>query len=295
MDVFRTPDERFANLQDYPFQPHYAELGGSLRMHYVDEGPRDGSVVLMLHGEPTWSYLYRHMIPVFTEAGHRALAPDLIGFGRSDKPTSQGDYTYQRHVDWVTQWLTDLDLTDITLFCQDWGSLIGLRVAAENPDRFAGLVIGNGFLPIADRPVPAAFRAWRAFARWSPLFPIGRIVDTGSLRKLSKDEIAAYNAPFPSRASTAGARAFPTLVPTDPKDPAVPANRAAWDVLGSWTKPVLTLFGAQDPILGKADAPLLEHIPGTKGQPHDRLRGGHFIQEDQGPEIARRMVEWMAG
>lgn len=295
MDVFRTPDERFEDLQDYPFQPHYAGLGGNLRMHYVDEGPPGGSVVLLLHGEPTWSYLYRHMIPVFAEAGHRVLAPDLIGFGRSDKPTSQGDYTYQRHVDWVTQWLTDLDLTDITLFCQDWGSLIGLRVAAENPDQFARLVVGNGFLPIADRPVPVAFRVWRAFARWSPLFPIGRIVDTGSLRKLSKEEVAAYNAPFPTRASTAGARAFPLLVPTDPKNPAVPANRAAWDVLGSWTKPVLTLFGAQDPILGKADTLLHEHIPGTKDQPHDRLRGGHFIQEDQGPEIARRMVEWMAG
>jgi haloalkane dehalogenase len=295
MDVTRTADERFANLVDYPFAPHYAEVGDGLRMHYVDEGPRDGGVVLMLHGEPTWSYLYRHMIPVFTAAGYRALAPDLIGFGRSDKPTSQSDYTYQRHVEWVTQWLTDLDLTDITLFCQDWGSLIGLRVAAENPHRFARLVIGNGFLPTAEIPVPIAFRAWRAFARWSPVFPIGRIVDTATLRKLSKEEIAAYDAPFPDRASTAGARRFPALVPTDPKDPAIPANRTAWDVLGQWTKPVLLLFGAQDPILGKADEPLREHIPGAEGQPHDRLRAGHFIQEDQGPELARRMVEWMGG
>jgi len=294
MDAFRTPDERFENLRDYPFDPHYLDVGEGLRMHYVDEGPRDGSVVLMLHGEPTWSYLYRHMIPAFTDAGYRALAPDLIGFGRSDKPTSLSDYTYQRHVDWVTEWMTALDLTDITLFCQDWGSLIGLRIAAENPDRFGRLVIGNGFLPTADRPAPIAFRAWRAFARWSPLFPIGRIVDTGTLRKLSGDERAAYDAPFPERESTAGARAFPRLVPTDPKDPAVPANRAAWDVLGSWTKPVLTLFGAQDPILGKGDVPLQEHIPGAKDQPHDRLRAGHFIQEDQGPELARRMVEWMS-
>ncbi|HJR89202.1 MAG TPA: haloalkane dehalogenase [Aeromicrobium sp.] len=293
MDVTRTPDERFANLRDFPFEPHYTQVGGDVRMHYVDEGPPDGSVVLMLHGEPTWSYLYRHMIPVFTDAGYRALAPDLVGFGRSDKPTSLSDYTYQRHVDWVTDWMNALDLTDITLFCQDWGSLIGLRIAAENPDRFSRLVIANGFLPIADRPAPIAFRAWRAFARWSPLFPIGRIVDTGSLRRLSKDERAAYDAPFHSRESTAGARAFPRLVPTDPENPAVPANRAAWDVLGGWTKPVLTLFGAQDPILGKGDGPLQEHIPGTKGQPHDRLRAGHFIQEDQGPELARRMVEWM--
>jgi haloalkane dehalogenase len=262
-------------------------------MHSVAEGPRDSSPVLMLHGEPTWSYLYRHMIPPFVAAGHRALAPDLIGFGRSDKLTSQRDYTYQGHVDWMTQWLTILDLRDITLFCQDWGALIGLRVAAENPDRFSRLVIANGFLPTADRSVPTAFRVWRAFARHSPVFPIGRIVDTGSLRKLSPRERAAYNAPFHSKASLAGARAFPHLVPTDPKDPAVPANRAAWELLGQWQKPVLTLFGQQDPILGKADRVLLEHIPGTQGQPNDRLRGGHFIQEDQGPELAGRVIDWI--
>jgi haloalkane dehalogenase len=292
MNVTRTPDERFQNLPDYDFEPHYLEVDG-LRMHYVDEGPRDSSPVLMLHGEPTWSYLYRHMIPPFVAAGHRALAPDLIGFGRSDKPTSQRDYTYQGHVDWMTQWLTILDLRDITLFCQDWGALIGLRLAAENPDRFSRLVIANGFLPTADRSVPTAFRVWRAFARHSPVFPIGRIVDTGSLRKLSPRERAAYNAPFHSKASLAGARAFPHLVPTDPKDPAVPANRAAWELLGRWQKPVLTLFGQQDPILGKADRVLLEHIPGTHGQPNDRLRGGHFIQEDQGPELAGRVIDWI--
>lgn len=289
--MIRTPDERFENLPDYDFEPHYLEVEG-MRMHYVDEGPRTAAPVLMLHGEPTWSYLYRHMIPPFVAAGHRALAPDLIGFGRSDKLTSQSDYTYQRHVDWMTEWITALDLRDITLFCQDWGSLIGLRVAAENPDRFARLVIANGFLPTADRSTPPAFRIWRAFARHSPVFPIGRIVDTGSLRKLSARERVAYNAPFHTRAALAGARAFPNLVPTDPKDPAVPANRAAWDVLGQWHKPVLTLFGAQDPILGKADRVLLEHIPGTQGQPNDRLRGGHFIQEDQGPELARRVIDW---
>lgn len=294
MDVTRTPDERFGDLADYPFDPHYADIDG-LRMHYVDEGPAQQAPVLMLHGEPTWSYLYRHMIPEFVAAGHRAIAPDLIGFGRSDKPTAQHDYSYARHVNWLTQWIAALDLRDITLFCQDWGALIGLRVAAENPDRFARLVIANGFLPTADRSTPVAFRLWRTFARWSPVFPIGRIVDIGSLRKLSKAEIAAYDAPFHNRASTAGARAFPSLVPTDPRDPAVPANRAAWEVLRRWTKPTLTLFGRQDPILGKADRVLLEHIPGTQGQPNDRLRAGHFIQEDQGPELARRVVEWMRG
>ena len=292
MNITRTPDERFQNLQDFDFAPHYLEVDG-LRMHYVDEGPRDASPALMLHGEPTWSYLYRHMIPPFVAAGHRALAPDLIGFGRSDKLTSQRDYSYQRHVDWMTEWLTALDLRDITLFCQDWGSLIGLRLAAENPDRFSRLVIANGFLPTADRSAPVGFRVWRAFARHSPVFPIGRIVDTGSLRKLSTRERAAYNAPFHSKASMAGARAFPNLVPTDPQDPAVPANRAAWEVLGRWQKPVLTLFGDQDPILGKADRVLLDHIPGTQGQPNDRLRGSHFIQEDQGPELARRVIDWI--
>ena len=291
--VLRTPDERFADLPDYPFAPSYRTVGGGLRMHHVDEGPPDAPPVLMLHGEPTWSYLYRSMVPIVAGAGLRALAPDLIGFGRSDKPTERAAYSYQAHVDWVVEWIEQLDLREITLICQDWGSLIGLRVAAEHQDRFARVVVANGFLPTADRGVPAAFKVWRAFALHTPVFPAGRIVAAGTRRRLDRRERAAYDAPFPSAAHQAGARMFPALVPTSPDDPAVPANRAAWDELGRWEKPFLTLFGAADPILGKADRALREHVPGAEGQPHDRLPGSHFVQEDQGPEIARRVVDWM--
>ena len=294
MTSLRTPDARFLDLPDYDFAPHHLEVGDGLRMHYVDEGPRDASPVLMLHGEPSWSYLYRHMIPVFTAAGHRALAPDLVGFGKSDKPRAVGDYSYLAHMDWLTEWMLALDLRDITLVCQDWGSLLGLRLAAEHPDRFARIVVANGFLPIAEVPANRAFRLWRAFALRTPVLPIGRIVDTGSARSLTRAERAAYDAPFPSARYKAGARAFPALVPTSVDDPAVPANRAAWARLGEWEKPFLTLFGRKDPILGRADKPLQAHVPGAAGQPHARLHGGHFVQEDVGPEIARRTVEWMA-
>lgn len=300
MTITRTPDSAFAGLEDYPFAPHHAEVGDGLRMHYVDEGPPHASPVLMLHGEPTWSYLYRHMIPVCAEAGHRVVAPDLIGFGKSDKPDDQGDYSYQRHIDWMTAFIEQLDLRDITLFCQDWGSLIGLRVAAELEDRFARIVVGNGALPIATpeaRPSPAqaaAFLTWRTFATYSPRLPISRIVNTGTLRKLTPEERRAYDAPFTGGASKAGARAFPKLVPLSPKDPAIPANRKAWEVLGRWEKPFLTVFSDRDPILGKGDKVLREHVPGAKDMPHTRTHGGHFLQEDAGPDLARQINDLIA-
>lgn len=293
MNVLRTPDERFERLPGYPFAPHYTEVTGGIRVHHVDEGPRDGAPIVMMHGEPSWSYLYRKMIPPLAAAGFRAIAPDLVGFGRSDKPADPRDYTYERHVAWMTEWLCALDLRSATLVCQDWGSLIGLRVAAENEERFARIVVANGFLPTARQGVPRAFRVWRAFAAYSPIFPIGRIVASGCVTKPSREIVAAYDAPFPSRAFKAGARVFPSLVPTTEDDPAVPANRAAWDVLGRWQKPFLTLFGKNDPILGRADAPLQEHVPGAKGQPHERFWGGHFVQEDRGDYLAERIVAWM--
>ena len=293
MNVLRTPDARFANLPGYPFEPHYSEPEPGLRLHYIDEGPRQAAPILMLHGEPSWSYLYRKMIPLFAQAGYRALAPDLIGFGRSDKPARAADYTYLRHVEWMTAWLRALDLRNATLVCQDWGSLIGLRLAAENPERFSRIVVANGFLPTADRPAPRAFHLWRAFASYSPIFPIGRIVASGCVTKLAPAIIAAYDAPFPTRHYKAGARVFPSLVPTDPNDPAVPANRAAWEVLGRWDKPFLTLFGKNDPILGRADKPLQEHVPGAKGQPHERFWGGHFVQEDRGDYLADQILKWL--
>ncbi len=299
MDVLRTPDSRFENLEGYRFSPHYLDVTAAgapaLRMHYLDEGHRDGAPVLLLHGEPTWSYLYRTMIGPLADAGHRVLAPDLIGFGRSDKPTRLQDYTYQRHVDWVTSWITALDLRDITVVVQDWGSLIGLRIAAEHSDRFSKLFIANGFLPTAELPTPRAFSIWRGFAKYSPVLPAGRIVDAGTVNRLSGAVRAGYDAPYPDRRYQAGARAFPQLVPTSPDNPAVPANRAAWAALGRWDKPVLCVFGTRDPILGKADRALISHIPGATGQPHARIRAGHFIQEDAGPQLARRLLDWEAG
>jgi len=289
--ILRTPDDRFADLPDFPYAPHYTEIDG-LRIHHVEAGT--GPVVLLLHGEPTWSYLYRKMIPPLAAAGCRAVAPDLVGFGRSDKPGAIDDYSYAGHVAWMWQWMEAHDLRDVTLFGQDWGSLIGLRLAAEHPERFARIVIGNGFLPTADRKTPVAFRLWRAFARYSPLFPIGRIVNSGSYSKLSPEVIAAYDAPFPSDAHKAGARALPRLVPTEADDPAVPANRKAWDVLGRWEKPFLTAFGKKDPILGWADRILQKHIPGAQGQPHrDLQRASHFVQEDAGQELADIIIEFM--
>jgi haloalkane dehalogenase len=294
VNVSRTPDSRFVDLEDYPFQAHYVEVDG-LRMHYVDEGDPAAAPVLMLHGEPTWSYLYRHMIPVCAGAGHRVIAPDLIGFGKSDKPTARSDYTYQRHVDWMTAFVEALELQQVTLFCQDWGSLIGLRVAAEHEQRFARIVVGNGALPTADGNARlgvlniAAFLAWRTFATRSPVLPVARIVNAGSLRTLSPGERRAYDAPFPDSESQAGARAFPRLVPISPRDPAIPANRRAWEALGRWQKPFLTTFSDRDPILGSGDKLFQRHVPGARGQPHTKVHGGHFLQEDAGPELAQKI------
>ena len=296
MDVLTTPDSRFENLAGYPFAPHYLEVVASdtqpLRMHYVDEGRADGPPIVLLHGEPTWSYLYRTMIPPLADGGHRVLAPDLIGFGRSDKPSRIGDYSYLRHVEWVTSWLEHLDLRDVTLFGQNWGSLIGLRIAAEQSDRIARIVVANGFLPTAQRRTSPAFYAWRAFARYSPVLPAGRLVAAATVHKVPAEVRTGYDAPFPNKTYQAGARAFPLLVPTSPGDPAVPANRAAWEALGRWEKPFLAVFGARDPILGRADRPLIGHVPGAAGQPHARINGGHFVQEDCGPELAARILSW---
>lgn len=292
MEILRTPDERFSALPDYPFAPHYAQLG-ALRLHYVDEGPRDGAPVLMLHGEPSWSYLYRKMIPLFAQAGYRALAPDLIGFGKSDKPASVSSYSYQTHLDWLLAWMDRLQLENLTLICQDWGALLGLRLAAEHGGRFARIVVANGFLPTAQRPAHWAFKLWRAFATWSPWFPIGRIVAAGCVGKLTAAERAAYDAPYPESPYKAGARALPQLVPMEEGNPAVPANRAAWAELGRWQKPFLTVFGENDPALGSLDRPFHDHVPGAQGQPHQRIPGGHYLQEDRGEELARIVLDWL--
>ena len=295
MKILRTPDERFRDLSDYEFEAHYVDID-EMRMHYVDEGPADAPPVLLMHGEPSWSYLYRHMIPPIASAGLRAIAPDLIGFGKSDKPAAQSDYNYEMHVAWMLQFLEKLNLKNITLVCQDWGSLIGLRLAAENEERFDRIVLANGGLPTGDQVMPKVFRIWRAFARFSPWFPIGRIVQSGTVSTLPPDVIAAYDAPFPNSTYKAGARAFPKLVPTTPDDPAASANRAAWEVFSKWQKPFLTAFSNRDPITRGADQAFLELVPGAKDQPHTTIRNaGHFLQEDKGPELAKVVIDFVRG
>ncbi len=301
MEIYRTPDSRFADLPGYPYPPYYHHVpvgdgtGLTLRMHFLDEGPADGAVVILMHGEPSWSYLYRSMIDPLVAAGHRVLVPDLIGFGRSDKPTSADDYSYQRLVDWVETWLLDLDLRGITLFCQDWGGLIGLRLVAGHADRFDRVVVANTGLPTGDQPMPAAFMSWQTFARTSPVFPIGKILQNSTVSTLPDDVVAAYEAPFPEDAAMAGARVLPSLVPTSPDDPASPANRAAWTVLRSFDKPFVTMFSDSDPITAGGHRPFQDLVPGAAGRDHPMITGaGHFLQEDRGPELAERLIDLIA-
>ncbi len=294
MQILRTPDACFEHIPGYDFAANYIDVGG-IRMHYVDEGASKASPVLMLHGEPSWSFLYRKMIKPVAEAGHRVVAPDLIGFGKSDKPARIDDYSYQRHVDWMRQFIEDLDLREITLFCQDWGSLIGLRIAAEDPDRFARIAVGNGALPTGDQPMSDAFLRWREFATTSPHFDIGRVIQMGTVSDLPDDVVAAYNAPFPDDTYKAGARAFPALVPITPDDPAAEANRRAWAALTEWRKPFLTTFSDKDPILGGGEKIFKKLVPGAAGQPHVIIEdGGHFLQEDKGEELADALIRFIA-
>lgn len=292
-EVLRTPEQRFAELPDFAYLPHYTDLGG-LRIAHIDEGPRDAPTVLLLHGEPSWSFLYRKMIPVLLQAGCRVVAPDLVGFGRSDKPARSADYSYRNHVLWMHAWLQANDLQQLTLFCQDWGSLIGLRLVAEAPQRFDRVVLANGGLPTGTQALPFAFRLWRAFARYSPWFPIGRIVKAGCVHGLQAAEVAAYDAPFPSRAYTAGARAFPSLVPSRRDDPERRNNELAWEFFRHWHKPFLTLFSNRDPVTRGGQRVWQELVPGAWGQPHALIRdAGHFLQEDKGAEVAQAIAAFM--
>ena len=301
MDRLRTPDDRFDALPGFPWEPRYVEVddpdgGDPLRMAVVDEGPRDAAPLVLLHGEPSWSYLYRHMIPPLLEAGHRVVAPDLIGFGRSDKPSAVTDHTYARHVAWVRQALVDqLDLTDMTVFVQDWGGLIGLRVLAEAPDRFARVVAGNTGLPTGDQRMPDAFHAWRELATTIEVFPVGTFLQGATTTELPDDVVAAYDAPFPDESYKAGARAMPALVPVSPDDPAHDDQIAAWGVLGTFARPFHTCFSDQDPITAGADAPFRTFVPGAADALHTTTTGaGHFLQEDAGPELAAFVLRAIA-
>lgn len=301
METFRTPDDRFKDLSDFPWEPAYLEVpdpeGGSLRMAYVDAGPTDGPVALLLHGEPTWSYLYRQVIRVLVEAGVRCVAPDLIGFGRSDKPLGTGDHTYARHVEWTRSLVVDhLDLHEVTLVGQDWGGLIGLRLVAEHPDRFARVVAANTGLPTGDHAMPELWWMFRNAVESAETLDIGGFVEAGCVRGLSDTDRAAYDAPFPEEAAKVGARMMPMLVPTTPQDPAAGANRAAWEVLCGWEKPFLTAFSDGDPITG-AMAPILRQlIPGAAGLEHPVIENaGHFLQEDAGEELGRIVAAFIRG
>ena len=292
-DFLRTPDDCFKDLPDFAYTPHYTQVGG-LRVAHIDEGPRDAPVVLLMHGEPTWSFLYRKMIPVLLAAGFRVVAPDLVGFGRSDKPARPSDYSYANHVRWMNAWLAANDLRRITLFCQDWGSLIGLRMVVDAPQRFDRIVLANGGLPTGTSPIPFAFKVWRAFARFSPWFPIGRIVKAGCAQGLTPQELAAYDAPFPTRRHRIATRLLPGFVPTRPDDPERENNERAWEFFKRWDKPFLTLFSNRDPVTRGGHRIWHQLVPGAQGQPHAVTRGaGHFLQEDKGAEVAQAIVAFI--
>lgn len=307
MQSLRTPDERFQNLPGFSFLPHYAMVpdneGGELRMHYLDEGPREAPVVLMLHGEPTWCYLYRKMIPIVVAAGYRVIAPDLIGFGRSDKPVQQSDYSFPSHVRWVGALLNQLGVRNMTLVCQDWGGLIGLRLAAMQPELFAGILAANTMLPgfpirhpdlkdafgpIRKLRTTIGFGSWFLFSQLHPSWHAGFVVTMGTARKLPPEVKAAYDAPFPTQEYMAGARVFPRLVPSDRKN-----NKAAWLQLLQWQKPFLCAFSDKDPVMSAMAEVFPALIPGAKGQPHTTIaQGGHFLQEDAGEDLAAVTVKF---
>jgi haloalkane dehalogenase len=283
METLRTPDDRFTSLPGYPWEPTY-----------VSTSDGDAPVVLLLHGEPTWSYLYRKMVPVLLDAGFRVVAPDLVGFGRSDKPVRDEDYTYARHVEWIRSVLFEgLDLRDVTLVCQDWGGLIGLRLVAEHEDRFARVCAANTGLPDGTKRLPDAWWQFHDFVQKTPDLPIGLLVTSGCAEGLAPEIAAAYDAPFPGATYKAGARSFPGLIPQTLDDPATPDNQRAWEVLSRFDKPFLCAFSDQDPITGGGERMLIGKIPGAAGQPHTTIAGGgHFLQEDRGEELARVVAQW---
>jgi haloalkane dehalogenase len=300
MKKLQTPDTCFVDLKDYPFQPNYAEVndaeGNTLRVHYLDEGPKNSEPILLLHGEPSWSYLYRHMVPRLVEEGHRVVVPDLVGFGKSDKPVEQTDYSYARHVEWMRELIFDhLNLTAITFFGQDWGGLIGLRLVALDPGRYARVVIGNTGLPTGKGEATEAFLAWQKFSQTTPEFPVGNLINSACVRDLTFEEIKAYDAPFPDDRYKAGARIFPSLVPTSLNDSASADNIAAWEILSEFTRPFLIAFSDSDPVTKGGDAPFHAKVPGAQGQNHVTIEAaGHFFQEDKGEELARLINEFIA-
>jgi haloalkane dehalogenase len=300
MQTLRTPDELFADLPEFPYAPKYCEVpdqdGGTLRVAWVEDGPAEANPVLMLHGEPSWSFLYRRMMPILAAAGHRVICPDLAGFGRSDKPTRIEDHTYARHVEWMRAVAFDvLDLRQVTLVGQDWGGLIGLRVAAENPDRFARIVVANTGLPTGDHPMPDVWWRFREAIQGQSDLQVGWFVAAGCRRPISDAVRAGYDAPFPDDAYKVAARAMPGLIPTTPDNPASAANRSAWNALCNSMIPMLVAFSDSDPITGAMAPIFMSQMRGAQGIEHPVIENaGHFLQEDAGEELAEAIARFLA-
>jgi haloalkane dehalogenase len=298
MQILKTPESAFSNITDFPYEPQYVQVtdtvSSELSMAYYQAGPTDGHPVVLLHGEPTWAYLYRKMIPILADAGFNVLAPDLIGFGRSDKPTRSSDYTYARHLIWVREWFNQVVKQPATLFCQDWGGLLGLRLVADMPERFSGVVAANTGLPTGDQKPSKAFTAWRRFSQDVPEFPTSDIIDKGTVTDLSDSAKAAYDAPFPDETYKVGARMFPLLVPTQPDSIDSQANRNAWQSLKQFNKPFMTAFSDSDPVTAGGDKFMQHTILGCKGIAHTTIKsGGHFLQEDKGEELAQVLISFI--
>jgi haloalkane dehalogenase len=299
MQTLRTPDDRFDAVPDFPYPPRYCELsdgdGGVLRAAWIEDGPEGADPILMLHGEPSWSYLYRKMVPILVAEGHRVICPDLVGFGRSDKPTRLDDHSYARHVEWMRALAFDvLDLRDVTLVGQDWGGLIGLRLAAEHPERFARVVVANTGLPNGEQLMADIWWRFREAITSTPTLDVGAFVQGGCRRQMSDTERAGYDAPFPADEYCTGPRAMPGLVPTSPDDPAAAANKAAWAKLSVSPTPMLVAFSDSDPITGPMAAIFAREMRGAQGIDHPVIRGaGHFLQEDAGEELAGHIVTFL--
>lgn len=298
MNILKTPDHCFADLPGYSFQDNYINVGSEheLLMHYVDYGDIDAPVILMLHGEPSWSYLYRNMINIAEQAGFRVIAPDLIGFGKSDKYDTQSAYTYASHLTWLSTFVKKLTLQNIHLICQDWGGLLGLRLLSADPDNFAAVVVANTMLPTGDHTPPDAFLAWQQYSQTTDNFDIGAIIQRATHKDVIDEVVAAYNAPFPEEKYKAAARKFPMLVPTSPNDPEAQNNRNAWKILGEFSKPFLTAFSDQDPVTKGGEKIFQKLVPGCKGQAHTIIKGGgHFLQEDCASELINHAIKCFKG